>query len=542
MMHNKDLFSFQNHDMNKAKQSPDGKRLFYVTNRYNLNEILSSGLIAPRAAFGKYYEDLLSIAPGRLPLFAGTIDRSIIEAFSEETSDDAYPAILEVDPAALFGTEIQALQLDGSTVTISSLTDEMFAVCAPSAVIPRSAFRMVHFLSDRDMADYRAHPLSNVRTDPPGLSVTTDIISEGSVSFSQLKEWMRSLVGIDQPDGYSLSMEDRIGGAVVVAKQFANPDAATMRCLMHYAEGGVRNEKDLAPLPELPRWLNQPLRPRRWEKFTGLPDDEESSLFRSAVSVLSKIDRHKTSDRVGILGKIREDFRGSVNPSKTTEDLVVQLDRLEDLLNVKEQFKGFKEGGSDVVKALLLVLLKFKLEKFLERQEEKFGDVSSSVRLTAGILFGLIDGRKILPLSIRDTELDDHLTFAAASTLATDFQMIGPRAGHRVEAADEKSIDDWLEMADFATDPARSTALAIIEDLGLQGCVETVVIPPSDSPMEMFYTKSHRDGRRKVIAFRMNGEAEVTTVIRPGTFSKQLRSGLPSLSEEMLKRIREQVV
>ena len=209
---------------------------------------------------------------------------------------------------------------------------------------------------------------------------------------------------------------------------------------------------------------------------------------------------------------------------------------------MKEKFKGFKEGESDVVKALLLILLKFKPEKFLERKEEKFGHVSRWVRLTAGILFGFIDGRKILPLSLRDPELDDHLTFAAASTLATDFQMICPRAGRRAEAADEKSIDEWLEMADFATDPARSTALAIIENLGLQGCVGTVVIPPSDSPMEIFYTKSHTDGRRKVIAFRMNGEAEVITEIRPGTFSKQLRSGLPSLSEEMLKRIREQVV
>jgi len=540
-MYNKNLFSSQNYDMNEAKRPPDGKRLFYVTNRYNLNEILSSGLIAPRAAFGKYYEDLLSVVPGRVPLFAGTVDRSIIEAFSEETSDDAYPAILEVDPAALFGTEIQALQRDGSTVTISSLTDGIFAVCAPSAVIPRSAFRRVHFLSDRDMADYRAHPLSNVRTDPPGFSVTTGIISEGSVSFSQLKEWMRGLAHIDQPDGYSLSMEDRIGGAVVVAKQFANPDAATMRCLMHYAEGGVRNEKDLAPLPELPQWLNQPLRPRRWAKFTDLPDDEESSLFRSAVSVLSKIDRHKTSDRVGILGEIREDFEGSVNPSKTTKDLVVQLERLEDLLNVKEQFKGFKEGGSDVVKALLLVLLRFKLEKFLERQEEKFGHVSSSVRLTAGILFGLIDGRKILPLSLRDPELDDQLTFAAASTLATDFQMIGPRADHRVEATDEKSIDDWLEVADFATEPARAMALAIIEDLGLQGCVETVVIPPGDSPMEMFYTKSHRDGRRKVIAFRMNGEAEVITEVKRDAFISQVQSEDHSISEELLAGIREQI-
>lgn len=539
-MPDRNLFSSDKHDMNEAYPPSDGMRLFYVTNRYNLNEILSSGLVAPLAAFDKYYDDLLSIAPGRIPLFGGTVDHSIIEAVSEKNSGDAYPVIIEFDRSTLSGTEVQTLQPNGVEAT-SSLSGGQFGACAPAAIIPRTALRMVHFLGERQMKDYASHPLSNVRSNPPAFSVSPDIVSKGPISFEQLEEWMRDLPPTDGPDQHDISIEDRIGGAVIVANRFATPRSAIMRGLLHFAEGGIRNEKDLAPLAEMPHWLRQPIRPRRWADTADLPDDQESVLFRSAVSVLSRVDIGKTSDRIGILGDIRDEFRSTGCTSTMITDTDEQLERLEDILLAKERFEGFKDKGSNVIKALLLVLLPFKLDRFLSMKEDKFRTDDDSIPLTAGIFFGLIKGRKTLPLSLRDAELDDRLTIAAASTLAADFQMIGPHVNHRVGVSAQEIIEGWLKTADFSSDPARDIGLEIIQDHGLQGCFETIVIPPGDSPMEMFYTKSRRDGRRKVVAFRMDGEAEVVTEIKGNVFVDRFLSGNYSVSEELLARIKQQV-
>ena len=42
--------------------------LYFLTNRMNLNGILSSRLVAPRESFQKYYTDLLQQTPGWVPL------------------------------------------------------------------------------------------------------------------------------------------------------------------------------------------------------------------------------------------------------------------------------------------------------------------------------------------------------------------------------------------------------------------------------------------------------------------------------------------
>jgi len=54
--------------------------LYYITNQFNLREILSGGFIASRESFDdKYYPDLLAESPGRIPLFTGPVPAALLQ-------------------------------------------------------------------------------------------------------------------------------------------------------------------------------------------------------------------------------------------------------------------------------------------------------------------------------------------------------------------------------------------------------------------------------------------------------------------------------
>src|SRR4051794_13767811 len=77
------------------------------TNRFNLLEILSSRVVSPRAAYVKYYADLLELADGRVPVVRGPFGDDVVAAVSSESAA-AYPVALELDPAALSEIDVEA--------------------------------------------------------------------------------------------------------------------------------------------------------------------------------------------------------------------------------------------------------------------------------------------------------------------------------------------------------------------------------------------------------------------------------------------------
>ena len=88
---------------------------FFLTNRFNLLEILSSRMIKSRAGHAdeRYFVDLLDRAPGRVPLIADPPSPPLCEYVSSG-GESAFPVLLELDPSALGRQEVAMLGRDGS--------------------------------------------------------------------------------------------------------------------------------------------------------------------------------------------------------------------------------------------------------------------------------------------------------------------------------------------------------------------------------------------------------------------------------------------
>ena len=86
-------------ELEPAPEGPKGE-LVYLTNRSNLREILSAAAITPRQAFGKYYDDLLQPANGRLVLLREPIHPSLASFVSQDGVNN-FPVLLVLDEERL---------------------------------------------------------------------------------------------------------------------------------------------------------------------------------------------------------------------------------------------------------------------------------------------------------------------------------------------------------------------------------------------------------------------------------------------------------
>ena len=70
-----------------AQKKPSSVNWYLVTNHLNLYYMMGAGLILPENGFGKkYYQDLLSLFPGHIVLFADTVPARAIEMAKQEAS------------------------------------------------------------------------------------------------------------------------------------------------------------------------------------------------------------------------------------------------------------------------------------------------------------------------------------------------------------------------------------------------------------------------------------------------------------------------
>ena len=71
-------------------------RWVFLTNRQNLLQVLSSGLVAPAFAYEKYYEDLLRFAPAHVPLVSTPLGQELTDLVSPKDSPAQFPVAIEI--------------------------------------------------------------------------------------------------------------------------------------------------------------------------------------------------------------------------------------------------------------------------------------------------------------------------------------------------------------------------------------------------------------------------------------------------------------
>jgi hypothetical protein len=353
--------------------APSGGALRGVlTNRWNLIEFLSRRLIVPMEVFVKYYDDLLRLTPGRVPLVTSPVSDDLVAAVTGEDPAVMFPVFIEVDR-----------DFDGESCR----------------VIPWSKVIAVHFRNKREREEHIAREFDNVSVSPV-LKVSPELFGGGTTS-------PQSLEGGDARaatrTAETLDNATRWSGAIVAA--------------LHALSGGADRSTALA----LARLLDG----RAWGKAgcrhlqvlqamrSGQPPTDgnglEQRVVRTAALVFSE--EGLPGDPVGFIRSL--DSRLGLDEQSRRA-----FDRVAGILDGDIEFRPFKGSGSPVAKGLLVALLRREPARLLPWAVDSARSDPATL-LTAGVLLGLAAGRHTLGGSVRPEALDSALAHAECDAVET---------------------------------------------------------------------------------------------------------------------------
>lgn len=352
--------------------------LYFLTNRMNLNGILSSRLVAPRESFQKYYTDLLEQTPGWVPLLREAPTAAQIEAVTSEHGAGA-PVIIEF-PLDVVGK----VKPDGPVVY-------MPAVALSEAVA-------IHLPSERDQREHRARGYSNVHPHDDLLRVTPGLFHNDASNSTTLNP----PIPAPAVDWRSI---DRIRGAINAA--FAAVTSGEQLALVAAMVGANKLPTDLA----VPPWLSwsevddHAASDSRPQPDRALPDHVG---FRAAYEALGEVDVTESWSPNAVLDAVEERVRKAGLDEDAANAMVRNLSRVRSIVNVEVDFEPFRPSARALVsaKALLLVLLRQELDQLLAWPEEETG-ADDATHIVAAVLAGRLRGLSRESTELRSLKLDD---------------------------------------------------------------------------------------------------------------------------------------
>jgi hypothetical protein len=360
-------------------------RLFLATNRFNLLEYLSSGVVLPRAGHIKYYADLNEFSDGRILLFEGGLPKAAAEAVSSESAD-AFPVILE----------LSVEKTDLKSVPSCSIQDDSrgdaprMRVFAANGAIPLTAVDRLHFMKAEDESEHAIRPYSNV---PSLLShgIAEAVVLDTPFDMERLRAWSSELDGLStSPSAFALA--DRAVGAFIVAlHSMVEPSPILLDCFVSLLN--KIPDKKGKKKTDIISFLSPEIIVRGVEVPT--PQLEERMLV-ATLTVLSQTDPNKRWVPMEVLESIERSVMGKRIAKKDAEEVMRNLAPIKAILRNEREFNGFKTTtGLAAAKALLLVLLRPEPPRLLTWLPETGSDFVTA--LFAGMLAGTLAGYRRLP-------------------------------------------------------------------------------------------------------------------------------------------------
>lgn len=356
-----------------------------LTNRMNLNGILSSRLIGPRESFGKYYQDLLDLTGGFVAILPGAPADELVDYVSAKVRTG--PALLE---------------LRADAYPLAETDDSVELAIA----IPLADVTAIHLPDESSLREHLARPYSNVHPHENLLRVSPELF-QGSVSLSAV----RSATPPRQPSNPDTPTTtvhwqriDRVRGAMNAAVM-----AASSTRTLAVASA-------LLPGSDSRDWLGRHLR-------EGTPpvgsDDPDALLLAAAVDVLSRTDVREAWNPADILDQIRAHLDAQPNAQPHQELIASNLATAEAVVEGTREFVPFRRTnrGLASAKALLLILLRQELAEILAWPRSETGADPETYQLAA-VFAGLLRGLSRESVLLRNAPLDD-LTARWACTAAS---------------------------------------------------------------------------------------------------------------------------
>ncbi len=366
-----------------------GRRYFYVTNRLNLNGILSSRIVAPREAYDKYYLDLLDRCPGWVPLLSAAPPPSVVNAVAVERGSGG-PVIVE------FTGKIRGLVAG----------DDSDYVYIPA--VPLSEAVAIHLPDKKSLRELRARSYKNVYDYDDLVRVTPELFAGDTA--------VRDPVVPAAAHSIDWQMVDRVRGAVSAAISAAESGeqlALVARCLGAAISEGVAD--DTIP------WLNwavlNDLDTSTGDSVTSNATEPDLLLFKAAYDVIARTDASKDWSPGTFVDAVTQ----ALDPS-STESVRAEIDRnlarVRQIINVEEEFKPFSgKGGLTSAKAMLLLSLRVDLAQLNSWPSDETG-ADDATRIVAAVFAGRLRGLSREDTATRSKEFDD-ITARWAVGLAT---------------------------------------------------------------------------------------------------------------------------
>ncbi len=351
--------------------------LYFLTNRMNLNGILSSRILAPRDSFQKYYADLLDLCPGWIPLLTEAPHESLLERVVTERGAGG-PVLLELSDEVLEGH-----QCAGSIAYVNA--------------VPFSKVSAIHFPNEKALREHRARGYKNVQAHDDLLRVTPDLFC-GKTPEETVIAPPREAPTNDW------SRVDRVRGAV--NGLLAACDSGEALAIAAAALGSDSAAGEVV----LPPWLN-------WDELTGIgttPDSEDALseadrlIFQTAYRVLARHDKSESWSPREVLDEVAGEIT-SVIPSEAARTSIDRnLERVRQLLAVEAEFEGLRNPDSPYVaaKSLLMVLLRPDLDQLLAWPIKETG-ADEMTRSVAAVLAGRLRGLSRESVKLRNVVMDD---------------------------------------------------------------------------------------------------------------------------------------
>jgi len=374
--------------------------LLYLTNRFNLLEVMSARLIEPRSAYGKYYADLLALSDGRIPILApGTVDDVLTGVISSE-STSAFPAIIEV-PLEIVGKEkVPALYVGGRAASSvpGSRGPRVWALERPIALPSATT---VFFRSQRELEEHRARPYENVPADWILEVRPRAFTARASVGTAAVK-WLAGLPARD-PASQWPRLGRHAGGLMMLALAFERAGRAD-------AAAGAGSEAGIG-LSEIVAFVLE------HAERGGENRSFEESLFASAISAIDAFPEDAAPG--DILDQFAERARTAAPPAQQGAALLSRsIQYYREVLANDKEFTGFTSpGGSLVLRGLLLFLLRPSAGRLAAYD---YGAVGADLGAYAIGMFcvGYAAGRKRLKTDFRPVDRDVRLAKFEADSYA----------------------------------------------------------------------------------------------------------------------------
>ena len=576
-----------------ATDEGDVQPIVFLTNRYNLLEILAAGAITPREGYSKYYEDLLALAPGRVPLVRGPLSKALCElVMGGET--DVFPVAIEIAPESLSGIskgmdKLGALLVrapSGELTKNASSNDATIMALAPAQTIPLTAVIRAHFRSDGERREHERRSYENVPMNLVPLEVTPSLFHDGARGLSvdeNIVPWLESLPAVAGGQAERFERADRIAGALTMVLstlpgrgEHFEKAAALLNGAVHGNAPGQatpgakrKSSKTATKRSGSPGPSRRPVLPDWLATLTMGGDvsnaDLETRLFHAALTVLTGITRSSGWRPVEILGAVDKKMREGKLSKAEENTLTPIIAGMRAILRNERELQPFKaDTGLEVAKALLLVLLRPDPVKFGTWSRSEYA-ITDSVWSTAAALVGALAGFKRLPIQLRNEALvsyfgersaaelnGDHtgasearLSFGGARPVEAltrtegDSEVLALLVGESTLVTRKKAPPTLAEMMasiDLEDEKVSGQLSEVCRLLGWDDCLETTISLPGTE-------FSARSGRRGSLTIHVTGWAEVSTRVDVPRFKERLsREGIARKHNEAVRGLMHNVL